>query len=200
MYLYRAYELNIQSDLEIPGFNPIIEQEINVWIERQVSQRLLVCDPEKVVVEKIYQGVRFSCPFGVWYEISNGKKVVIIGQSQLSCQVELLPLYGFVFANVLQQRGFFVVHASAIEIAGHKIVVLGEKAEGKSTMIASLIARGHNLVSDDVTAFSINQPVVRILPGTNSVKLWPDSIKALGIEPVNSFELFPGSKKKKFSF
>lgn len=200
MYFYNAYELNIQSDLEIPGFSPIGKQEIDVWIDRQVSSEPLTCDPRKVVVEKIFQGVRFSCPFGVWYEISNGKKIEIIAQSELSGQIELLPLYGFALASVLQQRGFLVVHASAIEIAGHIIVVLGEKAEGKSTLITSLIARGNSLVSDDVTAFSINLPVVRILPGTNSVKLWPDAIKALDIQPLNSLELFPESEKRNLLF
>lgn len=74
------------------------------------------------------------------------------------------PLLGPVMAMVLQQRGMFVLHASAVAIGNVGAVFLGDKMAGKSTIAAAFVAAGHRLLTDDVLAIDFSpsgDPVIR---------------------------------------
>jgi hypothetical protein len=82
------------------------------------------------------------------------------------------PLFGPVMAMVLQRRGMFVLHASAVAMGDRGVVFLGDKMAGKSTIAAAFVAAGHRLLTDDVLAieFSLSGgPVIR--PGFPQLKL-----------------------------
>ncbi len=80
---------------------------------------------------------------------------------------------------LLHQRGYLVLHASAVVCAGGAAAFLGASGWGKSTLAALLHARGHALVTDDVAAIDMaGEP--RVLPGTPQLKLWPDVLASLG--------------------
>jgi hypothetical protein len=109
-----------------------------------------------------------------------------------------LPLLGAVLAVLLHQRGFLVLHASSVAVNGGAVAFLGEKGWGKSTMAATLYARGHNLMADDVVALDISgtkSPMV--LPGFPQLKLWPEAIaSSLGDDPETLPQIHPQVEKR----
>ena len=87
-------------------------------------------------------------------------------------------------AVLLHQRGLLVLHASAVAVSGKAALFLGNKGWGKSTMAAALVMRGHSVISDDVVAIGRDESGrPTLLPAFPQIKLWPNSIEALGGNP-----------------
>ncbi len=107
---------------------------------------------------------------------------------------------GLVFSLLLERRGTLSLHAGAVDVDGRALVFLGDKGAGKSTTTGALVARGHALVTDDlvaVTGADQSGAPLLVQPGFASMKLWPDSVSALGL-PEHSEDRFvhPSSSKR----
>ena len=97
---------------------------------------------------------------------------------------DLIPLItGPILAVVLHQRDQLVLHASAVEIGGKAIVFLGGKGFGKSTLAAQLHTIGQQLLSDDIVPVTFANGVARTAPGHPQIRLFPDSVESIGLEP-----------------
>jgi hypothetical protein len=83
---------------------------------------------------------------------------------------ELLPVVitGMLVAMVLVLRGALVLHASAVEIAGSAIAVVGRSGMGKSTLATLLCGAGARLVTDDVLRVEPGPPAHCWLGSTES--------------------------------
>jgi hypothetical protein len=88
-------------------------------------------------------------------------------------------LYGVVFSFVLHLRGIGNLHASAVSTPQGVIGFLADPGGGKSTLAASLAARGHPLVTDDVLALRKSGDGYVALPGFPYVSLSPASAGAV---------------------
>jgi len=89
---------------------------------------------------------------------------------------------GPVAAVRLRQRGYLVLHGSAVAIGGQAVVFCGASGWGKSTLAAALHRRGHRLLADDVAAIRVGARGPTLLTGRPLLKLWPDSARALGLD------------------
>ena len=94
--------------------------------------------------------------------------------------------------------GFVVFHASAVQVGDRVIAVLGKSGQGKSTLAASLAAEGYPLLTDDCLVVHWDESEGQWLaqPSYQSVRLWPDSVDALGI-PDSELREFAGYSSKK---
>lgn len=92
-----------------------------------------------------------------------------------ACTYLVGPVMGF----VLRLRGLTCLHASAIEVAGHAIALLGLPGAGKSTTAAAFAHSGFPVLSDDVVALQESGDRFLVPPGYPRVNLWPDSVRAL---------------------
>jgi hypothetical protein len=89
-------------------------------------------------------------------------------------------LLGTVFGALCHLRGIFPLHASTIEVGEQCVAFTGDSGAGKSTMAATLIARGHRLISDDVTYIRrTDAGQLQIWPGTNRLRLWESAMEGL---------------------
>jgi hypothetical protein len=116
--------------------------------------------------------------------VKNGNHILIDPLPELPEGVLQLILLGSVISVLLHQRGYLVLHASAVAIGETVVAFIGQKGAGKTTTAAALHARGHTLLTDDVVVISTNdsaEPVV--LPGYPQFKLWPETAKYLGLNP-----------------
>lgn len=79
--------------------------------------------------------------------------------------------------------GCVVLHAGAIQMNGGVVAVLGESGQGKSTLAAWLSAQGHPVLTDDCLLLEWNRRSREwnAVPSYRSVRLWPDSLQAIGI-------------------
>lgn len=129
-------------------------------------------------------------------------------------------LVGPVLSLLLYQRGFLVLHASAVALrdgAGQwgAVGFVGRSGEGKSTMAAALHARGHRVMSDDVIAVPILapeqqslDPILRsdsvapaplsplIFPGYPQLRLAPQSVQALGEDAAALPRIYPLQERR----
>ena len=100
-------------------------------------------------------------------------------------------------AVLLQQRGFLILHASAVVLPDGAVAFLGDKGWGKSTMAAALQLRGYPLLTDDVLALKLDgdaRPLA--LPAFPQLKLWPSAVKALGGDPESLPRIVPQLNKR----
>ena len=86
-------------------------------------------------------------------------------------------LTGPVLAFALQLQGHITLHGSAVVIDGRAVGFLAPSHYGKSTTAASLMARGYQLLTDDVIALEARQQGVHVLPSYPRLKLWPDMLE-----------------------
>jgi hypothetical protein len=95
--------------------------------------------------------------------------------------------------------GFLVIHASAMQVEGQVIAVLGQSGQGKSTLAAWFASRGFPILTDDCLLLRWDDATHQWLaqPSYQSVRLWPDSVDALGIEASALREFAHYSLKKR---
>ena len=96
------------------------------------------------------------------------------GLSDVACYVTG-PVLGF----VLRLRGVIALHASAVEVAGRAILLVGDARAGKSTAAAVLATMGCKVITEDIAALSIEQETVSVREGCPEIALRPDAVAQL---------------------
>ena len=86
---------------------------------------------------------------------------------------------GSAWAAIGYQRGWAMLHGSCVEIGNKAVLFCGAQEQGKSTMAAALIARGHRLLVDDLARVERSEDVAQIYPSAPRLKLWRDTIDQL---------------------
>lgn len=84
-----------------------------------------------------------------------------------------------VIPRVVDHMGLLVLHAAAVRIGKSAILLMGESGRGKSTLAASFDMAGHALLGDDASVVSWIEEVPHVAAVYPSLRLLPDSVKAL---------------------
>ncbi|MFC3813261.1 serine kinase [Lacihabitans lacunae] len=95
---------------------------------------------------------------------------------------------------LLHLRGFFMLHASAIQHKGQATVFLGTPGAGKSTTIAAFAKGGFHVLSDDLVAIAPTHPPT-VLPSFAEIKIWKNTALGLGISPSDLSPAWEGKEK-----
>jgi hypothetical protein len=91
---------------------------------------------------------------------------------------QVLPRY-------LAHTGEQLLHASAVTLANGKTVAfLGESGFGKSTLASYCHLRGAHFIDDDCILLRCGEGGMRIAGGVPTLRLYPDSLRALGHDPA----------------
>lgn len=128
--------------------------------------------------------------------VRDGHEILVEPDAEACDDLVQLAIVGPVFATLLQQRGWLVLHASAVEMNGTAVGFLGGRGAGKSTTAAALRGGGHLPLADDVVAVRFRRGVPWVVPGFPMLKLWPDAVVALGGDPALLPELHPSYSKR----
>lgn len=188
MFIYKAFGLEIASEIELPGMigNGLWGGDPDVRIILGEVDQSLVTGAEvegpnyRVSGDDVY----------LWWDdigkvrISKGELVTVEPVSDLEStdELNLIPfILGPVMALMLHQRGFLVLHGSAVNVSHgtvqsndlpSAVAFLGHRGNGKSTTAIHLYVEGYPLVADDILAIKFNsdgKPVV--YPGYPHVRL-----------------------------
>jgi len=197
VHLYTAYGYALNSEIKLPGFTSAFEGKTDIIVSRRTAQ------PTKdkknqyaIFAHKMPTGLMVNWHGVASYSITHGHEIVVYPEKDSIPEMVAQPLYGIVLAAILLQRSHLVLHGSSVAINGKAIVLVGEKGFGKSTLTAGLLARNHDFISDDVTAFSIsNSTDLQVLSGIPRIKLWPDAVSALGYNLESLSHVSPLSPK-----
>jgi len=83
-------------------------------------------------------------------------------------------LYGPVLGFVLRAWGRLAMHASCVRVGDGAVLIAGAPGAGKSTTAAALAARGHEVISDDLTALALGDAPPAAWPAFDHLRLWPE--------------------------
>jgi len=201
---YYAYGLRIRSCLALPGLGEA-PQETDPQNNAVVTIRMDEIAPLPCEQRGMPQ-CRHATPESIAFYFKDVGRFLIRGGTDISVQPapgvteDVLRIYilGVCFGAVLHQRGFLVLHASAIALHGQVAVFMGHKGQGKSTMAAALHAHGHSIVSDDVVPAQLtSEGNPQVYPGLPQLRLWPDAVIAsLGIDPESLPLVHPDFEKR----
>jgi hypothetical protein len=88
-----------------------------------------------------------------------------------------LGLLGAVLAIWNELQGCLALHASVLVIDGHAIGILGGHGQGKTTVAATLMTMGAELLSDDLLIIRSDAGGVMAQPGYPQMRMWPDQVR-----------------------
>ena len=197
MFTHQAYGMGVASFLPLPELLPGVGlQDVVV---RRASSKQTPQDgfeaPKRDNTAR--EAVNHWDGVGT-FVIRDGKEVLINPAPDAQDSLVRSFLLGPVLAVLLRQRGFLVLHASAVMADGQALLFVGGSGWGKSTLAAALCEQGYRLLADDVTAINLNTPHPTVIPGYPQIKLWPDSARAVGQDPELLSRLHPLSDKRVF--
>lgn len=138
--------------------------------------------------------------------IRQGEIVCDLAAPELSYMVEVC-LLGHVLAFYLELTEVVAIHAAAVASGDRAVLFAADQSGGKTTIVASLVAAGHPLVSDDISGLSVapappegsgeddGPSAVICRRGFPQVKLSPDQARFF-VGRSDGFERFhPGFEK-----
>ncbi|MBU4548344.1 MAG: hypothetical protein KUA33_08870 [Methanobacterium sp.] len=185
MFTYKAFGLEIASEIELPGMTPGSGNELREC-DPDVVITLGAADPSQITGAEV-EGPNYlvtGSDVYLWWDeigkvkISKGEQVTVepIASLEGSDELNLIPfLLGPVMSLMLHQRGFLVLHGSAVnmgkvatsEISSGAVAFLGHRGNGKSTTAIHLYVEGYPLVA--IKFDEAGKPVV--YPGYPHVRL-----------------------------
>jgi hypothetical protein len=85
----------------------------------------------------------------------------------------MIPIFleGSLLAHVLTADGLLVLHASAVELGGEALAIVGQSGMGKSTLAALFCSAGAQLVADDALRIDVAGSRATCFPGSRRLRL-----------------------------
>jgi hypothetical protein len=205
-YSYSAYGLNIMSDIELPDLvNSVTGCDVDISFKQfskaEMDASLLGAvrfDRPGCVVRVAERITGYSWQGIADVLIRNGNEVIISTAPGVDDNDMAPFITGAILGNLLDQRGFLVLHGSAIATSGNGIAFLGEKGAGKSTFAAHMQKHGFPLITDDLIPVSFAEGGITTLPGFPRIRLWGDSLDSVGADPATSPKINKFVDKRSF--
>jgi GTPase SAR1 family protein len=126
---------------------------------------------------------------------ANGNFVQISPADKANRESIELYLNGSVYGAILHQRKIMPIHGSCFIYNNKGIMICGESGAGKSSITASFCHNGSNFLTDDVTPLVFTENLPFILPLSDRIKLWDDSLNQLKLSKNNLTQIWSDYKK-----
>lgn len=199
MHDYTAYRLRIRSDVPLPELVPAAFDTPDISIAAGVVRRLCPTWGARVV-EYEEDAVYFALGGFASFRIRDGSHV----EYELPAGMDPAPLnfaiLGPLMALLMQMRGLYVLHGSAVSVGGRAAMFLGDKGAGKSTTLGATLAAGHPMLTDDVLAVA-TEGVPAVIPGYPQIKLDPAAAARFPLPPHRVLHIdVPGFEKHRVRF
>jgi hypothetical protein len=201
-YWYRAFGLLIRSELELP-----IPQCDPATARADLQIRLGPVDPTRS--DQFPKGGsilraghdEICCQAEAAARIlvrSRGAEMVVDPLPGTPLDVAATWVQGAGLSLMLHQRGYLVLHASAVSVDGVAICFVGDVGKGKSTTAAAVSERGNPLLCDDLAAARATPDgkATCIRPGIPHLKLTSQSLEFLH-EDAAAHTLVAGDEEKR---
>lgn len=183
MPVYTAYGLGIDSYLALPELVSGANQ-----IDLTVKYGCISNKPRELNNSKFHYWRNGQETGLCWQELGTfliraGKEIIIDLVPDINEQNLHPALLGACMAVALHQRGYLILHASAVKVNNKAIAFIGNKGWGKSTIASAFIAQGYKFITDDVLAINLKDDKPIVYPSFLQLKLCPDAIVSMGEDP-----------------
>jgi hypothetical protein len=196
-YFYQTYGLSIASDFKIDAFQEVGEFENDsdvVQLEKStINFEGYTFIDDFVIREYTEQGFLYVIKNVVAFLITENRMQIfpLIENSKIWQSF----LVGGAMAIVLIQKGYFLLHGSAIENKNSAYLFLGLSGVGKSSLATGLGEKGDSIITDDICTLSRIDEDLYISLGTKQVRLLKDAVEALEVKNVTALD-HPTTKPK----
>jgi hypothetical protein len=195
MYAYQIFDLLVHAELALPEL---------LLATRNTLPDILVHVGETISPPQDQEGWHVLSSKKAllhWHKvgtltITDGTSIVVNPVANVEARLLRNVVITTGMNMILYQRGYFLMHASVVEVAGRAVAFCGASGWGKSTLAAAMGARGHALVADDVLCVDLQNSSLRVLPAFPQLKLYPDSLRAVGASPDPLPRLYDGDDKR----
>jgi len=132
---------------------------------------------------------------GTFYA-ANGKFICFSPDATATDESIELYMNGSVFGAILHQRGILPIHGSSFVYKARGIMLCGHSGAGKSSLTSAMCLSGlATFLTDDVTPILFDDGKPVILPKSDRVKLWEDSLKQLSEQRQGLKQIRPQDNK-----
>lgn len=122
---------------------------------------------------------------GTWARVSaRGDAIDVHTPPSSTFEDSLSYLYGMLVGFALRVRDVLVLHASVVMLGERAVMFVGASGAGKSTLAATFALHGHQVITEDVAALTIDSRGVVVHRGHADVRLWPSAAALLGTPPL----------------
>jgi hypothetical protein len=183
VFHHRAYELNLASELPLPGLAALAEGPWVPDVTVSVGGELPELDGP-VVVGPWWQvspvAFRMVVDGVATYQVEAGRRIRVQPHPGSDPAEVRLFLLGSALGALLYQRGLFPLHGSAVETPWGAMVFVGPSGIGKSTLAGHFHRSGYRLLCDDVCAIRRDgQGALQVLPAFPHLRLKADALGRL---------------------
>lgn len=188
-YFYKAYGLTIASSIPLPPLQPIAPAPADVQIWQESLLNTPDGEPTKIFRAGIQAAFAQTEPGQDWllwkplvhFKAIQGQSLIVDTTSTDEDAIALFTMSEAI-GLLLFQRGYFLLHGSAIRLQNKGIVFLGEPGAGKSTTVAAFAQRHRQVISDDLVCIRLNEAGEPMLvPAFPQIKIWGKAIAGLQI-------------------
>jgi hypothetical protein len=120
-----------------------------------------------------------------YFYVSNGNYIELLPYTGVNDTSLELYLNGSVYGAILHQRMILPMHGSSFIYKDKGIMICGESGAGKSSLTTAFHQNGATFLTDDVTPILFENKMPIILPLSDRIKLWDDSLNQLGMQKEN---------------
>lgn len=128
----------------------------------------------------------------------NGNEVEYAPEEDATSESIELYLNGSVYGAILHQRNILPLHGSSFIWKDQGILLCGESGAGKSSLTAAFCLNDAEFLTDDVTPLEIHDDTPEIIPLSDKIKLWDDSLQQLQQDHKSLNAIYPGQLKYYF--
>lgn len=202
LYNYKAFGLSFSSEIELPECLPAESTALDFRIVKarvslppvsttNIHRRGIMAESGIDSNQNLYLN---------WKGVAAYRAIAgeLLEVDAMTEENDVLSLFTVseALAMILFQRGYFLLHASAVQIGEQAVVFMGAPGAGKSTTAAAFVKAGCRLLSDDLTAISFdqdNKPYV--VPAYPQLKIWENTVRGLGMNVENLERVSEGVNK-----
>ena len=132
---------------------------------------------------------------GTFYA-ADGKSICFSPDPDATSESIELYMNGSVYGAILHQRGILPIHGSSFIYRGSGVMLCGHSGAGKSSLTSALCLSGQaTFLTDDVTPILFDDGKPVILPKSDRVKLWEDSLEQLSEKRSGLKQIRPQDNK-----
>jgi hypothetical protein len=125
-----------------------------------------------VDVYRTNSGFNIEVDYAGWFHVDPGPPRISVPPTPHTAWREAVT-WGLPLALCVMIRGDLMLHSAAVEIDGRAIILGAPGGYGKTTLIAAFVRRGFRLLSEDLTACTV-EPSPTVYPGPALIRVRRD--------------------------
>lgn len=187
-YFYKIHDFVLESQMIFPELIEVPQQKSHIIIVENLvpyslRSKIKTIFEGGLLYEKVENQLLLFVKDAGRVLIEEGKIITFERIDQADDSTLRLYLLGSCLSFALMMQGLFPLHGSVVTTKYGTAMFMGESGRGKSTIAAAFNAKGHEVLSDDVSIVKFNSNNIPIVfPSVRHIKLWNDSVDELGYD------------------